>query len=164
MARVIPMLMWLVRPLCIALGVAGCFTGTAPRASSGPAAGPVHRLPAPPPGCRPLVVRPMPRPSMVHAWVPETIQTNILVAADRMIVFQTEAGVPERGEMFDPAKNAWIPIATANAPRYASTKDGPGPMSGQRYFAFDDYVVVTWFDGNHHKRFSGAVLDARANE
>jgi hypothetical protein len=104
----------------------------------------------------------MPHPSFVHAVVPDA-RTTTLVAADRLIVFQSEDRVPERGEMFDPAVDRWIPIASANAPRYGSFKDGSGSIGAQRYFAFDDWVIVTWFDGNHHKRFSGAVFDARAN-
>lgn len=104
----------------------------------------------------------MPPPTTVHASVADA-RTTTLVAADRLIVFQSVDGAAERGEMFDPATDRWIPIASANAPRYGSYKDGAGPLGGQRYFAFDDWVIVTWFDGNHHQRFSGAVFDARAN-
>lgn len=105
----------------------------------------------------------MPPPTFIHATAPGA-STTAVVAADRLVVFQSEDGAPERGEMFDPATDRWIPIATVDAPRYGSFKDGAGPLGGQRYFAFDDWVIVTWFDGNHRHRFSGAVFDARENE
>jgi hypothetical protein len=122
-----------------------------------------RKLPAPPSGCRALNVRAMPQAKFVHARDPN-LTTTTVVAGDRFIVFQTQDGVPERGEMFDPATDRWIEIASKDAPRYGSFKDGPGPLSGQRYFAFENWVVITWSDGNHHKRFSGAVFDAHANE
>jgi hypothetical protein len=105
----------------------------------------------------------MPPPAVVHAWAPPTTNTTILVAADRLVVFQTPDGAPERGEMFDPALDKWIPIAAENAPLYGSPRDGPGPLGGARYFAFEDWVIVVWFDGNHRSQFSGAVFDARRN-
>ncbi len=157
MTRVLPLVM------------IGCFTGPTPSATP-PAAfslevRPSHakKLPPPPLGCRPLRARAMPHSSFVHAVVPDA-RTTVLVAADKMIVFQTLDGEPERGEMFDPATDRWTPIASTGAPRYGSFKDGAGPLGAQRYFAFDDWVIVTWFDGNHHQRSSGAVFDARANE
>src|SRR5512135_14297 len=92
----------------LALATTACFTGPAPSAtpSSPPAAfsleprpSRARKLPPPPPGCRPLRARAMPPPSIVHAVDPQA-RTTTLVAADRMIVFQTQDGAPERGEMF----------------------------------------------------------------
>src|SRR5215472_5119256 len=39
-----------------------------------------RRLPAPPPGCRPLNARAMPHPSVVHGWVPDEVRTTTVVA------------------------------------------------------------------------------------
>jgi len=91
------------------------------------------------------------------------VRTTTLVAGDRLVVFQTPDGAPERGEMFDPATDAWIPTASADAPRYGSFTEGSGPLGVPQYFGFEDWVVVVWFDGNHRKQFSGAVFDARRN-
>jgi hypothetical protein len=112
----------------------------------------------------------MATPTIVHAYVPiaglqgPTPQApTTVVAGGRLVVFQGEDGEPERGEMFDPIANQWTPIASAGAPRYGSFKDGPGPLSHTSYFAFEDWVVIVWFDGNHNKLSSVAVFDVRHN-
>lgn len=171
MSRIACVVLAPVRSACLSLVLAGCAAAPspsgAPREESVAPDAPVstaQRLDPPPPGCRPLRARATPPPRFVEPiGSRQGIETAIHTAADRVVVFQHPSSEPVRGEMFDPATDAWIPTATEGAPRFGTFDDGPGPLGAPQWVAFEDWIVVTWFDGNHHTRFSGAVFDARRN-
>lgn len=120
-------------------------------------------LPEPPAGCRPLQVRAMPEPAFVVPVGEAGVETEVLTAAGRLVVMQHPQAGPARGEMFDPVSDTWTAISAAGAPRFGSFDEGTGPLGSPDWFAFEDWVVVTWFDGNRRARWSGAIFDARAN-
>jgi hypothetical protein len=133
-----------------------------PRGASAVARG--RTLAPPPPGCRPLTAREMPIPRFVGpVGAREGIETEIFTAGGRLVVFQYPHPGPVRGEMFDPVSDTWIEVSHDGAPRFGTFDEGSGPLGGTQFFAFEDWVVATWFDGNHQTRFSGAVFDAREN-
>ncbi|MCA9603991.1 MAG: hypothetical protein KC619_00220 [Myxococcales bacterium] len=123
-----------------------------------------RRVPAPPPGCREPRVRDMADPRFVEPVGDRPgVEVHAFAAGGRLVVIEATPGRPARGEIYDLERDAWTDITSSDAPRFGSFDEGPGPLGSPRFFAFEDWVVVTWLDGNHGTRWSGAVLDAVRN-
>jgi hypothetical protein len=123
-----------------------------------------RKVAVPPSGCRAPTVRAMAEPRFVKP-VGERLgdETHVFVAGGRLVVFQHPHGKPVAGEIYNPVSDRWTDVPSSNAPRFGSFKEGPGPLGSPRFFAFEDWIIVTWFDGNRSPRFQGAVFDAHAN-